>query len=88
MEELYEKVQIDHAIFFPVLCQVLSEWDKINDKCAPLFHGPAIITNHTQTIIEQNKTEYNQILNGTVLVVYYMIQRKELSFLSRQIYGN
>lgn len=74
-------MQIHQGIFFsPVLCQVLLEWDKIIDRCAPLFHGSAIITIHTQAIIEQNKAEYNQMLNGMVPVVSFVIQMKGNSF--------
>lgn len=73
------------VLFLPVLCQVLLEWDKIHDKPSPLFHGAAIIITHTQTIIGQNKIEYNQMLNGRVPILYSVIQRKGNFFLWRQI---
>lgn len=61
IEEQAIKVQIHDGRFFSVLCQVLSAWDKINDKCTCLFQGSAICMTHTQTVTEQNNTEYNQM---------------------------
>lgn len=49
-EEQAIKVQMHHGIFFSVLCQVLSAWDKINDKCTWRFQGSAICMTHTQTL--------------------------------------
>lgn len=81
-----QREKIKGGIFFPILCQILLEWDK-NQYQTHSSTSWSCHYNDSQTIIKQSKTEYNQMLNGRVPTVYSGTQRKGNSFPWREVYG-